>query len=220
MGKFYYIDAIEQGKYFETVAISKDDLKRNETYQQNKQRKALESNSGSYEDFLRSLEMRAEIAPFKDIYLARIAQLTNKSNQFNLTTKRYTEDEIRQMAEKPNYLTLYGRLMDRFGDNGLVSVVIGEIHGRSLHICLWLMSCRVLKRDMEYAMLDALVESALSAGVKELVGYYYPTKKNHMVADLYEKFGFTKLSEDDEGNTIWQLALTGYSKRNHFIERG
>ena len=117
----------------------------------------------SYDDFLASLEMRAEIAPFRSVYFDRIAQLTNKSNQFNLTTQRYTRTEIEQMAGDSAFVTLYGRLSDRFGDNGLVSVVIGKKESSTLHIILWLMSCRVLKRGMEQAMLDVLVKKAQAA---------------------------------------------------------
>ena len=110
--------------------------------------------------------------------LPRIVQLTNKSNQFNLTTRRYTQSEMEQVAESPNYIRLYGRLRDKFGDNGIVSVVIGEISGDALHIDLWLMSCRVLKRDMELAMLDELVEQCRTRGIRTIYGYYYQTAKN------------------------------------------
>ncbi len=216
---FSYIRAIEQGKYFETVSVSQDDRLRTDTYLQNKKREKLAENSSSYEEFLRSLAMEAEIAPFQDVYLARIAQLTNKSNQFNLTTRRYTEEELRQIASDERYLTLYGRLKDRFGDNGLVSVVIGEKDGAVLKIRLWLMSCRVLRRGLEYAMLDALAEWAEKSRMKELQGDYYPTRKNQMVANLYEQFGFSKVFEDSGHHTIWRLSLDDYRPRNHLIQR-
>jgi FkbH-like protein len=112
------------------------------------------------------------------VHIPRITQLTNKSNQFNLTTKRYTQAEIEQVASNPAYLCLYGRLTDKFGDNGIVSVVIGKKQGQTLHMELWLMSCRVLKRDMELAMLDELVSTAKQNQISEIFGYYYPTKKN------------------------------------------
>ena len=141
----------------------------------------LEASLGSYEDFLASLDMRAEIAPFRPIYYDRIAQLTNKSNQFNLTTRRYTRADIERLSEDSHYITLYGRLQDRFGDNGLVSVVIAEKEGVDVHIRLWLMSCRVLKRGMEEAMMEVLAKRARLAGGERLIGYYYPTAKNGMV---------------------------------------
>mgnify|MGYP001079918714 CR=1 FL=1 len=102
------------------------------------------------------------------------------------------------------------------GDNGVVAVVIGEIRGSELHIDLWLMSCRVLKRDMEYAMLDTLVETAVSRGITKLVGYYYPTAKNGMVRELYADFGFAKTADND-GSTVWELETAGYTKKNRFI---
>ncbi len=214
---FSYIRAIEESGYFEPVTISDDDKKRSEIYQQNKQRQALFSAMGSYDDFLASLEMEAEIEKFQPVYFDRIAQLTNKSNQFNLTTHRYTRAEIEQMAVDRAYITLYGRLADRFGDNGLVSVVIGEKQGKELHIRLWLMSCRVLKRGMEQIMLDKLVEHAKKIGCNKLIGYYYPTKKNKMVADLYKTFGFQLIQQDEKGS-IWELFTESYVQLGRFIQ--
>lgn len=213
---FSYIRALEGAGYFEPVAISEDDRKRNASYMENKQRKALAGAMESYDDFLQSLDMYAEIDAFQPIYFDRIAQLTNKSNQFNLTTRRYTRADIAQMAAEPQYITLYGRLTDKFGDNGLVSVVIGEKIGNVLHIRLWLMSCRVLKRGMEQMMLDVLVERAMADNCKELIGYYYKTAKNKMVAELYATFGFEKVMQDGD-NTVWKLNLEGYEKQGRFI---
>jgi len=215
---FSYIRAIEDGKYFEVTTISEDDYKRNQTYQQNKQRKSLELNSDSYDDFLKGLEMKAYIRPFEEVYIPRIAQLTNKSNQFNLTTRRYTEEEIRQIAQDDHFITLYGRLVDRYGDNGVVSVVIGEIKDKELHVRLWLMSCRVLKRNMEYAMLDELIHQTLIMGINKVVGYYIPTKKNKMVSTLLDDFGFQHKSDTD-GMSIWDFSVPDeYKNRNKFIE--
>lgn len=214
---FSYIRAIEGAGYFETVKVSDDDRKRNAAYMANKERRALASIVTNYDDFLKSLQMKAEIDSFRPVYYDRIAQLTNKSNQFNLTTQRYTRADIERMAENSNYITLYGRLSDKFGDNGLISVVIGEKQGNTCHIRLWLMSCRVLKRGMEQVMLDAIVERAKAAGCTKLVGYYYQTKKNKMVADLYQVFGFTMISEDD-ADTTWQLDITDFTPQGKFIE--
>lgn len=214
---FSYIRAIEGAGYFEPASITNDDRKRNATYQQNKQRNELANAVGNYDDFLQSLSMQAEIASFQPVYFDRIAQLTNKSNQFNLTTERYTRADIERMSDDSAFITLYGRLADKFGDNGLISVVIGEKEGELLHIRLWLMSCRVLKRGMEQVMLDELVHKARKAGCTELVGYYFPTRKNKMVAGLYESFGFTKVSEE-EGNTIWRLNLADYKTLGKYIE--
>ena len=215
---FSYIRAIEDGKYFEVLTVSEDDYKRNQTYQQNKQRKTLELHSESYEEFLKGLDMKAYIKPFEDVYIPRIAQLTNKSNQFNLTTRRYTEEEIRQIAQDNRFVTLYGRLIDRYGDNGVVSVVIGEIKGKELHIRLCLMSCRVLKRNMELAMLDELIHQVQMMGMQKIVGYYIPTKKNKMVSTLLRDFGFKQISSMRE-MSIWELSsIEKYKNKNVFIK--
>ncbi len=150
--------------------------------------------------------------------MARIAQLTNKSNQFNLTTRRYTQPEIERLAADDAYITLYGKLIDKFGDNGVVSVVIGHETDGECRIDLWIMSCRVLKRDMESAMLDILVKRCKERGIRRIRGYYYPTAKNNMVRDFYAVQGFDKISET-EGNTEWILDITGeYKNKNHVIE--
>lgn len=213
---FSYIRAIEGAGFFEPVTISEDDRKRNESYRGNIQRRSLEESMQTYDDFLQSLEMEAEIDDFRSVYYDRIAQLTNKSNQFNLTTRRYTRADIEQMANDQHYVTLYGRLRDKFGDNGLISVVIGEKIDDSLHIRLWLMSCRVLKRGMEQMMLDALAARAAADGCKELIGYYYKTAKNKMVSDLYAVFGFEKIMQSGD-DTVWRLDLAGYEKQGKYI---
>jgi fkbH domain len=214
-----YIRALERNGYFEPIAISEDDRKRSEAYRENKKRVELEASLDSYEDFLQSLDMRAEIASFQPIYYDRIAQLTNKSNQFNLTTFRYTRADIERMAKDSHYITLYGRLQDRFGDNGLVSVIIAEKEGSDVHIRLWLMSCRVLKRGMEEAMMDVLLARTRLAGGKKLIGYYYPTAKNGMVRDFYGLHGFSLL-EDVAGAMVWVYDLAAKDTspvQRHFI---
>lgn len=220
-GVEHYIQVIDKSGFFEVTAFSQDDLKRNEMYQENVKRVQLQETFSNYEDYLQSLEMKGEIQGFVPMYMSRIAQLTNKSNQFNLTTKRYSQSDIEKVADDPNHITLYGKLGDKFGDNGVVSIVIGRIDGKNhdeLHMELWLMSCRVLKRDMEFAMMDELVEKARAAKIKKLVGYYYPTAKNAMVKDFYALQGFKKVSEDKEGNTIWEFEIEdSYKKKQHVI---
>ncbi|MBR6100846.1 MAG: HAD-IIIC family phosphatase [Ruminococcus sp.] len=220
-----YIKVLDRSQFFEVTTLSADDLKRSEMYKANIQRAQAQAKFASYTDYLLSLEMTAEIGPFKDIYLARIAQLTNKSNQFNLTTLRCTQEQMAEFAASNDHITQYGKLLDKFGDNGVVSVVVGQrgshpVTGEEcLDIILWLMSCRVLKRDMELAMLDGLVKQAKAAGYTKLIGRYLPTAKNKMVKDFYpDTLGFSKLSEDSEGNTVWELDITGYEDRNHVIK--
>lgn len=214
----HYIRVLDKSGFFEVTTLSKDDLKRTEMYQENARRNNLMASFENYEDYLLSLEMHAEIGPFVPAYMSRIAQLTNKSNQFNLTTRRMTQENIESCAADPNQITLYGKLEDKFGDNGVVSVVIGRMDGEDLHIDLWLMSCRVLKRDMEFAMMDELVDKAQKAGVRRILGYYYPTAKNAMVKEFYKTQGFSLISEDASHNTIWEFVIPNkYEKKQHVI---
>ncbi|HEX7838911.1 MAG TPA: HAD-IIIC family phosphatase [Kofleriaceae bacterium] len=207
-----YPGIVQAGRFFEMVAISTEDLARADAYAANQARTATQAKFKDYGAYLDSLEMTAEIAPFRPVYLERITQLINKTNQFNLTTRRYTQAEIEQIAADPRFVPLYGRLADTFGDNGLISVIIGRLEDRILHIDLWIMSCRVLKRDMELAMLDALAQRARAAGATELRGSYLPTPKNAMVADHYKTLGFR--SVDD----AWRLDLGDYTLRNRHIK--
>lgn len=217
----HYIQTIDKSGFFEVTAISADDLKRNEMYMENAQRRQLQASFSDYNAYLESLKMKGEIKSFVPMYMSRIAQLTNKSNQFNLTTKRYTQSGIENIAADPDYITLYGKLEDRFGDNGVVSVIIGRIGGKSrdeLHMELWLMSCRVLKRNMEFAMMDELVEKAKATNIRKIVGYYYPTAKNLMVKEFYALQGFKKTEEDSEGNSVWEFIVDdSYEKKQHVI---
>lgn len=212
-----YIRILDHSGYFEMTNFSEDDTKRNQMYLDNAKRSMEQEHFADYQDYLQSLEMSATIRSFDEIHMARIAQLTNKSNQFNLTTLRCTQGDITAMANSDAFITLYGRLSDKFGDNGLVTVVVGEKIESSLHIRLWLMSCRVLKRDMEYAMMDCLVEKCAKEGIFNIIGYYYKTAKNGMVKDFYGTQGFTQISET-ENESIWELNhLEEYKNKNHVI---
>ena len=207
-----YIDIIDSNGFFEVTGISEEDIKRGGMYKANMERAKASASFENYDDYLKSLEMKAEIKPFSPVYMARIAELTNKSNQFNLTTKRCSQAEIENFASDPSYITLYGRLEDKFGDNGVVAVTFGHKEGDTFHIDLWLMSCRVLKRGMEFAMMDELITEAKSRNITKIIGYYYPTAKNKMVRDFYELQGFTKISEAEDGSTEWLLDLNGSHK--------
>ncbi len=216
-----YIRVLDHAGFFEVTELSEDDRKRNEMYKANLERQRQQSSFGDYREYLRSLQMKGTIRPFEPMYMARIAQLTNKSNQFNLTTKRCTQSEIEQFAAAKDYLTRYGKLEDKFGDNGVVSVVIGrkDAAAGALHLDLWLMSCRVLKRDMEYAMMDSVVEACQACGIGTIYGYYYPTAKNGMVKEFYASLGFVKIREDEEGSSCWKFEIgEDYEKKNAVIE--
>lgn len=216
-----FITTLDRAGYFEVTSLSEDDLKRNEMYQANAERKKQEASYTDYTEYLRSLDMHAEIRPFSPLYMARIAQLTNKSNQFNLTTKRCSQADIEGFAADPAYITLYGKLEDKFGDNGVVSVVFGHHDAEDItlfHIDLWLMSCRVLKRDMEFAMMDELIRCCREKGIRRLKGYYYKTAKNKMVKEFYQLQGFTKLLEDADENSEWEFVIPeAYETKNKVI---
>ena len=215
-----YIPIIDRNGYFEVTNFSEEDLKKSELYKDNAKRSQMMATFDNYDDYLRSLKMKAEITSFKPIYLERISQLSNKSNQFNLTTKRYSLSDIEAVNDDDNYIKIYGKLEDMFGDNGVISVVIGHIQNKKeLHIDLWIMSCRVLKRNMEFAMMDKLVEKAKARGIKTIYGYYYPTVKNKMVKDFYDLQGFELVSCDGEGNKKYQFNIPkGYVNKNNVIE--
>lgn len=207
-----YVKILDHSGYFETTILSEEDLEKTEMY--HSKEKAVQSIAAyaDYGEYLDSLEMVLTVQNFESVYIQRIAQLTNKTNQFNLTTLRCNEEEIRYMAEQPNYLCLCGKLKDKFGDNGVVTVVVGERKGTILHLRLWLMSCRVFKRSVENAMMDCLVEEAAMCGITNITGYYYPTEKNAMVENFYRDMGFQQKRKDISGKTIWDLQLCEYEK--------
>jgi FkbH-like protein len=215
-----FAEILEYERYFEVDRIVQDDLKRSAYYNSNAQRSTYQAGFSDYGEFLASLEMTAEIGSFSAVYLERITQLINKTNQFNLTTKRYTSAEVDSISRDPGFVTLYGRLADRFGDNGLVSALIGRVSGETIEVDLWLMSCRVLNREMEFAMFDALVEQCQARGIRRIAGVYIPSKKNNMVAGHYAGLGFTRLNESSGEHELWQYDVPqSYSVRTRFIRK-
>jgi FkbH-like protein len=214
-----YVEILDRSGYFETISISAEDLKRNRLYGENIKRQELVSRYKNYDEFLASLEMKAEIKPFSPVYLDRITQLVNKTNQFNLTTKRYTFSQIEAISRNPQCVALYGRLTDKFGDNGLVSVMIGDIRNDEIQISLWLMSCRVIKRGMEYAMFDHFVRMSIARGIKNFKGIYLYSAKNGMVSGLYSDLGFERKAIEGNGDSMWERKIPdSYENRNHLIE--
>lgn len=207
-----YAAILDHSSLFEPISISNEDLNRASYYEANATRIEMQSQFLDYGKYLDSLEMSAEILPFEPKNLDRIAQLTNKTNQFNLTTRRYTNAEIETIAQDPYMLGLSGQLKDKFGDNGLISVVIAAKREHLVKIDLWLMSCRVLKRDMELAMFDQLVTIARQEGATEIIGEYLPTKKNGMVADFYSRLGFELLKTLDAGETHWSYSISSNTR--------
>jgi FkbH-like protein len=207
-----YAECLADAGYFETVSFTTDDRKRTEQYTANMRRKQLETSTTDMNGFLRDLDMRLTVLPFRAVDVPRIAQLINKTNQFNLTTRRYTEAEVTAIMDDPSILAFSARLDDRFGSNGIISVVIGRLvrheGGIALDIDTWLMSCRVLGRSVEQALLAVVAEAARDAGASRLIGRYRPTPKNAMVSTLYQTLGFERL--EGAGATeeaVWQLPL-------------
>jgi len=195
--------------YFEAISFSEEDAKRADFYQGNAKRTELLSQSSDMGAYLQSLEMKISFKSFDKVGRTRISQLINKSNQFNLTSKRYSEIEVAALEEDPNYFTRQIRLKDALGDNGMISVIICKKNGIKWEIDTWLMSCRVLGRQVEIAALQDIALNALEHGAIELSGLYIPTDRNIIVKDHYKKLGFDKNSEN--GNIeAWSLNLKNY----------
>ncbi len=207
------IRIIEGSGYFEFTEQSDEDLFKTEQYRARAEAKSLAKSFNSYEDYLESLGMRAVISGFEPIAIRRIVQLTNKTNQFNLTTLRCAESDITEMCERDDFICICGRLTDRFADHGIVTVVAGEIIENSLHIRLWLMSCRVLKRGLEELMMNEIVDSSKNKNLTNIVGYYFPTERNGMVKNFYSDMGFSLVNSDNKGNTVWLLDISDYKER-------
>jgi FkbH-like protein len=198
------------GGYFESVQFTAEDLARAEQYQANAMRSLQLGAAGDLKSYLQSLDMVAHFAPFDAVGRARITQLINKTNQFNLTTRRRTEQEVAEL-EHHAPLTLQIRLKDRYGDNGMICVVICSAQDpHTWLIDTWLMSCRVLKRELERAVLDVVAAQAKRQGVQRLLGQYLPTEKNALVKDHYLDLGFSSeggVRGAAEGATLWALDL-------------
>lgn len=203
-----YPALLDDAGYFEPVALSAEDRIRTEQYRANAERARTLESAGDYDAYLASLEQQAVLAPLEERSLDRITQLINKSNQFNLTTVRMTRSQVEELMRSPEHITLTVSLRDRFGDNGLISVIIARRDGAAaFHVDLWLMSCRVLKRGVERLVCNALVERMRAAGARELRGTYLPTAKNALVRDHYATLGFERIHAGDDGATDWRLAL-------------
>ena len=206
----YYARTLAAAGYFEAVAFAAEDLKRAGFYQDNAKRADLQKQVGGVDAYLASLDMTITFQPFDATGRARIVQLINKSNQYNLTTRRYTDPEVAAAEDDPEVFTLQVRLADIFGDNGMISVVICRPDENGVwQIDTWLMSCRVLGRKVEHMVLREILHHARAAGVHELRGTYRPTDRNKLVVDHYARLGFTKVDEDGSGATHWELFVEG-----------
>ncbi len=214
-----YAETVANSGYFETVSLSADDLKRNEMYAQNALRNSSVSEFSDYSEYLKSLDMKGYFGKFTEQNAERITALANKTNQFNLTTRRYTGEEIAERAKSEKFVTLYSRLTDKFGDNGIVTEIICEIDGKTADIELWIMSCRVFKRELEFAMFDVLVEKLKQLSVEKITASYIPTVKNPIVKDFYKTLGFENTAQLQNGETKWVFNIpTEYKNKTNSIE--
>ena len=194
--------------YFEGLRVTADDQQRVAQYKANEARSVFAAQAADLESFLRGMEMCLYWRPFDRDGLARITQLINKTNQFNLTTRRFTEVEVEAVMSDPAQITLQLRLTDRFGDNGTIAIVMARCVGETCLIDVWLMSCRVLGRQVEQATLQVLAAQAKAHGVSRLIGAYKPSAKNAMVKEHYATLGFRLDHTDPDGTTNWSLDLT------------
>jgi FkbH-like protein len=198
---------------FETATYSHLDSKRTRLYQREAKRRDVQAVFKNEDDFLKSLNMVSSIQPFNSFTIPRVAQLTQRSNQFNLRTIRYTEEEIKKMSESREYITLSFTLEDKFGDYGLISVVILKKERQALFVDTWIMSCRVLKRSMEHFVLNNIIELAQKNGYHYIIGEYLPTPKNDLVKNHYKDLGFI------HENNKWKLDVTSYRNNTCFVSK-
>jgi FkbH-like protein len=201
-----YARTLSAAGYFEAVTFSEEDARRASYYTGNARRATLERQAGDVAAYLASLEMEIDFRPFNETSRVRITQLINKSNQFNLTTRRYTEAEVARFEADPCVFTLQVRLRDKLGDNGMISVIVCRAAGPGVwEIDTWLMSCRVLGRGVEGAVLRELLDHARRRGAGKLRGIYRPTDRNKLVEQHYARLGFTLVGGRDDGSTVWEL---------------
>ncbi len=213
-----YAATLASAGYFETIGLSENDVQRGEQYRANAMRTQAMESIGDMDAYYASLDMVCDIRPFDAPGRTRIAQLINKTNQFNLTTRRYSPVEVQAMESAPDIFALQVRLTDRFGDNGMISVAIFRKADAEWICDTWLMSCRVLGRRVEEAVLNTVAAAAAQAGVERLIGVYRPTPRNAMVADFWEKLGFARTTPPDgliEAGTgeeveAWVLRVADY----------
>jgi FkbH-like protein len=209
----HFVACLAEAGYFEAIAFTEEDRARAEQYRANSERSQAMQSGTDMESFLASLDMKMTVAPFTAVDLPRITQLTNKSNQFNLTTRRYTQDQMAAFAASESAVTLSFRLVDKFGDNGLIGVLIAlpdTENATILRIDTWLMSCRVLGRQVEAETINQLCRIAKDRGFTAIAGDYIPTPKNALVRDIYARMGFTHIAGDAGNATQWSLTVADF----------
>lgn len=212
-----YVRCLSELNLFETNTFTEEDRQRAGLYREESARKVLEQRFTDVGEYLRSLEMCITLARFDPFHVPRIAQLIQRSNQFNLTTQRYSVAECEAMMGDDRCEPLYLRLSDRFGDSGLISVIVLRYEPDVLAIDSWLMSCRVLARGVEDYAMNHVVQVARQRGYPEIKGVYLPTAKNAMVMNFYAQFGFRKVDERPDGAATWVLRVDAYQARPTYL---
>jgi FkbH-like protein len=202
-----FVHALDRGRYFEALTLTAEDRGRSVGMHMNAARETLRETSESLEEFLRGLEMKIDLRPFEEADFPRIVQLIHKTNQFNLTTRRHTEAEVRRLADTAGAYTQALRLRDRFGDSGLVGVLIAVREEDALLVDTWLLSCRVLGRRVPEVSFAALCQYASATGCRFLMGEYHPTPKNALVAEFYEQIGFESIEISPTGVRSYRLEV-------------
>src|SRR5258706_11130423 len=213
-----YVRAISELNLFETTSFSAEDAQRTEMYRAQAGRREEQAGFASVEEFLQSLDMSMTVERFDPFHLPRISQLMQRSNQFNLTTRRLSEIECKALMDNPGWLPLYAKLADRLNDHGLISIVTVEALPDDLAIRDWLMSCRVLGRGVESFLMNRVVEHGQELGLARVTAEYIPTAKNGMVKDFFEQFGFEKVAEGASGAAQWRLLTKDYEPRPTFMK--
>jgi len=202
-----YRETLESLDVFDVLSLTKEDMARGEMYAGKRKRAELETSMDSIEDFLRTLEMKVRIKPVDDFDTPRVVQLIGKTNQFNLTTRRYTDAEVQKFREEDNSIVYSMAVTDKFGDEGVVGVAIVKKKDNDWWIDSMLMSCRVIGRSVETALLAKIVKDAKTDGASRIIGEYIPTKKNPPAAQVYENHGFGMPAQADENGSTWILNL-------------
>ncbi|MEQ8717550.1 MAG: HAD-IIIC family phosphatase [Acidimicrobiales bacterium] len=204
-----YPAALSRYPRFETPAFSEEDRSRTEKYRARAAAEEARQSARSLEEFLVDLEMRATLGPIVGATEARVAQLLGKTNQWNMTTRRHSLDDVRRMATDPTWVTITGRLADRLADHGLVAVLLAREEGDTLDVDSFVMSCRVIGRRLEHALFDALVAEARRRSCRGVTATYVPTERNGLIADVYEELGLCRVARDEDGTTHWRLDVDG-----------
>ena len=214
-----YAQTLADAGYFEAVAITAEDRARSGQYQSNRQRNKLKASATDLDSYLRGLDMRLMWRRFDRVGLNRTVQLINKTNQFNLTTRRYSEADVLAVMGDDRAFGAQLRLIDRFGDNGIIAIVVGRLlDQQDVLIDTWLMSCRVLGRQVEPTTLNLIAELAKELGGRRLIGEYIPTAKNAMVKDHFPKLGFSEIDSAGANTARYALDLANFIPRETFVE--